>query len=199
MVRVKKEIFIAALLSLLFAACSQEKSKDQITDTYQWIFQDSIQVDYLGELSLVDYDPLQELYLGRWNAQEEYVIFDESGKIKHVFKLTEDGPNKIAWALGVNFLNGKICVMDEAQGIHFFELDGTFDSKLPTAENCFYINGLPFGAHKLVDEYLYLRPERGESLVDIPSMFSNAYSADIMEIFNPSTGEIRTSMILIMN
>ncbi|MGY6523170.1 MAG: hypothetical protein ACXIUD_15665 [Mongoliitalea sp.] len=190
----KKEIFKALLLMIFIAACSQKKSKDKLTDAYQWAFQDSIQVDYMGELFLMDYDPLQELYLGRWNAQEEYVVFDESGKVKHTFKLTEDGPNKIAWAQGVNFLDGEICVMDEAQGIHFFELDGTFVSKLPTAEGYFYINGLPFGALKLAKEYIYLRPERGESLIDIPSMYGSAYSEDVLEILNPSTGEIRTSM-----
>lgn len=190
----KKETFLVALLTLLFSGCSQEKSKDELTDAYQWVLRDSIQVDYMGELFLMDYDPLHELYLGRWNAQEEYVVFDESGKVKHIFKLTEDGPNSIAWAQGVNFLDGKICVMDESQGIHFFELDGTFISKLPIVENYFHINGLPFGSLKLGDEYFYLRPERGESLEDIPSMYGSTYSADIIELMNPTTGEVRTSM-----
>ena len=179
---------------LFLIGCTSERTSSDFPTTLSWVFQDSIQVAYMGELFLLDYDPKEEHYLGRWNAQEEYVLFDESGQIKHTFKLSEDGPNKIGWAQGVNFLDGKICVMDEAQGIHFFDLDGTFISKLPTAENYFYINGLPFGALKLGDEYIYLRPERGESIEDIPSMFASVYSANIMELYYPTTGEIRTTM-----
>ena len=190
----KKETFLMALLTLLFSGCTQEKSKDELTDAYQWVLRDSIQVDYMGELFLMDYDPLQELYLGRWNAQEEYVVFDESGAIKHTFKLTEDGPNKIGWATGVNLLDGKICVMDQTQGIYFFDLDGTFSSKLPIGEDYFHINGLPFGAHRSGDEFLYFRPEKGRSLEDFRTMYSNVYSADILEIYNSNTGKIRTSM-----
>lgn len=57
----KKETFLMALLTLLFSGCTQEKSKDELTDAYQWVLRDSIQVDYMGELFLMDYDPLQEL------------------------------------------------------------------------------------------------------------------------------------------
>ncbi|UJP64333.1 hypothetical protein [Mongoliitalea daihaiensis] len=190
----KKEIFKALSLVFLLAACSKNNVNEQLTDTYQWVFQDSIQVDFMGELFLMDYDPLQEWYLGRWNAQEEYVVFDKSGIIKHTFKLTEDGPNKIGWATGVNLLDGKICVMDQTQGIFFFELDGTISSKLPIVEDYFHINGLPFGAHRSGDEFLYFRPERGASLEDFSAMYKNVYSADILEIYNASTGRIRTSM-----
>lgn len=186
--------FTGFVFLALLAACSTEPSVERIEVSYEWVFQDSIQVDFMGELTLLDYDPAQQLFIGRWNAQEEYVVFDESGLVKHTFKLNEDGPNTIGWVQGINFLEGKLCIMDQAKGIYFFDIDGTFIKKYPTPKDYFYINGLPFGTQKLGAELLYLRPEGGESLKDIPSMYSSVYSTDILEVFNLSTGEVRTTM-----
>ncbi|SDC87690.1 hypothetical protein SAMN04488104_100859 [Algoriphagus faecimaris] len=190
----KKFIFAAFIVAAFIAACTPKRAVDRIGDSYHWVFQDSIQVDYMGELTLLDYEPAQMLFVARWNKQEEYVIFDESGRINHTFKLNEDGPNRIGWVQGINFLNGKLCVMEETKGIYIFDLDGSFIDRQSIPEDYFYINGLPFGAQKLEDELIFLRPERGESLKDISSMYSTAYSADILEVVNPLTHEIRTTM-----
>ncbi|MFC3416138.1 NHL repeat-containing protein [Algoriphagus hitonicola] len=190
----KKFIFPAFIFLTFIAACTPDRAAERVDDPHQWVFQDSIQVDYMGELTLLDYEPSQQLYVARWNAQEEYVIFDESGQVNHTFKLNEDGPNRIGWVQGINFLDGKLWVMDQVKGIYVFDFDGTFLEKYPTPRDYFYLNGLPFGAQMLGDEIMYLRPEEGESLKDIPTMFSNVYSADILEVFNPLTAEVRTTM-----
>lgn len=190
----KNFIFVAFIVSVFIAACTSERAVDRIGDSYHWVFQDSIQVDYMGELTLLDYEPAQQLYVARWNAQEEYVIFDESGQVNHTFKLNEDGPNRIGWVQGINFLDGKLWVMDQVKGIYVFDFDGTFLERYPIPKDYFYLNGLPFGAHRLGDELFYLRPESGKSRPDIPSLFSKVYSADIMEVFNTSSGEVRTTM-----
>jgi hypothetical protein len=84
--------------------------------------------------------------------------------------------------------------MEQAKGILVFGLEGRFLENHPTPKDYFYINGLPFGTHQRGDELLYLRPESGESLKDIPSLFSNVYSADILEFYNLSSSTVRTTM-----
>ncbi|WP_297335851.1 hypothetical protein [Algoriphagus sp.] len=190
----QNSIFVAFIFLTFLAACTPERAEETFEDSYQWVIQDSIQVDFMGELALLDYDPAQQLFVSRWNAQEEYVIFDESGQVNHTFKLNEDGPNRIGWVQGINFLDGKLWIMDQVKGIYVFDLDGTFLEKYPTPKDYFYLNGLPFGAHLRGDELFYLRPEHGESRPDIPSLFSNVYSADILEVFNTSSGITRTTM-----
>lgn len=185
---------VTLIFLIVIAACTSKSSIEKMKASYKWEILDSIQVNFMGELALLDFEPDQQLFLGRWNTQEEYVVFDDSGQIKHSFKLNEDGPNRIGWVQGINFWDGKIWVMEQANGIYVFDLKGTFLKKYPTPKDYFFINGLPFGAHRRVDELLYLRPESGESLKDIPSLFSNIYSADILEIFNLSNGATRSTM-----
>lgn len=192
------QIHNLGVVTLIFligiAACTTKSPFEQMETSYDWGIQDSIQINFLGELALLDFEPDQKLFLGRWNAQEEYVVFDESGQIKHSFKLNEDGPNRIGWIQGINFWDGKIWVMEQANGIYVFDLDGGFLENHPNPKNYFYINGLPLGAHRRGDELLYLRPESGESLKDIPSLFSNIYSAEILEIYDLSSSAARTTM-----
>ncbi|MGY6742797.1 MAG: hypothetical protein ACXIUQ_08685 [Cecembia sp.] len=189
-----KYLKFAVGLIFFLSGCTSERTSSDFSRSFSWVFQDSIQVAYMGELFLLDYDPKEELYLGRWNAQEEYVVFDESGQIKHTFKLSEDGPNTIGWVQGLNFLEESIAVMDQSKGLHYFSPSGVFQKKQEIPAGYFFINGLNFAAYPVSEELAYIRPERGESILNYPSMMQNVYASDILEVLNPTTGETRTTM-----
>jgi hypothetical protein len=190
-----KYLYVIIGLASLIVSCSQGQRDDGIGADYSLVIIDSIQVDYMGNLSVFDFEPKSGLYLGRNNATEEHLLFDDQGKIRHRFMMHKDGPDAVSWVQGLGFLDGKITVMDSNKGILQFSNDGEIANRIELPEDYFFINGLNFPAAIFGNELMYIRPERdGMDWSNLGELFKRVYQNPILEVFNPETGKIRNTM-----
>ena len=185
------------LFALILQGCSDgvDKTEDNFAQ-YQLKILDSIQVAYQGNLFLFDHDPKSNQYLGMDNGTEEVLLFDREGEIKSQFKLAKDGPNATTWANSIGFFDGQFTVMDAAMGLLFFSSQGEIMERIDLSPPYMFINGLRMPVHAFGNELTYVRPERGEiDWNNQAEMFENIYRSPILEVYDPSTGTIRNTML----
>ncbi|MCC5939795.1 MAG: hypothetical protein JJU34_21110 [Lunatimonas sp.] len=182
---------------VLLAACSQSAMESALSSGYQVAVVDSIQVDYLGNLFVMDYDPASGLYLSRNNSTEEMVLFDDAGTIKEQFTFQKDGPEAVYSANGflLSLIEGKIVLMDHQKGIHFFNPNGTFYKRINMPGEHFFIGGKSLPYYPLGERIAYLRPERGEIDWENPAnIFKGIYSSPLIEVLDTLSGTVKQTM-----
>lgn len=190
-----KHLYVIIGLASLIVSCSQGQRNDGIGADYSLVIIDSIQVDYMGNLSTIDFEPESGLYLGWNNLTEEHLLFDDQGKIHHRFIMQQDGPDAVSWVQGLGFLDGKITVMDSNKGILQFSNEGEIANRIELPKDYFFINGLNFPAARFGNELMYIRPERdGMDWSNLGELFKRVYQNPILEVYNPETGKIRNTM-----
>ncbi|WP_155907588.1 hypothetical protein [Lunatimonas lonarensis] len=115
-----------------FAACSRSNNNPSGFENPSISIVDSIRVDYLGNLYVMDYDPSSQLYLSRNNGTDEIVLFDDSGTIKERFAFQQDGPHAVTSANGFRLalIEGKVVAMDHQRGILFFNQHGAIQKRI---------------------------------------------------------------------
>lgn len=190
-----KNQYLLFLLLFLVFACQSKNEKGVEDVQLQLAIVDSIQVDYLGNLFLFDYNSDGGLYLGRWNSNDDYVLFDDLGTVHHKFIMPTEGPNAINWAMGIGFLDGKFTIMEQQKGLIQFSNDGEIENRISIPENYYFFNGLNFPAYRIGDSYAYSRPEREEiDWDDLIDLLEHNYKSPLIEVFDPISGEVRNTM-----
>jgi len=185
--------FLIGYLSIFLFSCNKESKSFRSAEDLEFIFSDSIQIDFLGNLFVFDFDREKEVYLGR--SSNEIALFDDSGEIKTQFTFKQDGPNKIYSVLGIGFLEGKVTVMATQNGLSQFAENGEIFYRISIPNNYTYFNGLSFPAFKIGEEYAYIRPERdGIDWDDLAELMTKTYQNPLLEIYDPKNGTIRNTM-----
>ena len=103
----------AGLLAIVLISCEGSSVKVKEPTNFSFEITDSVQVDFLGEMMLMDYDSRQEKYLLSSNDFDEYLEVGESGEILNHTKLTPDGLDAVASVLGFGYLDGDVTVLSE--------------------------------------------------------------------------------------
>lgn len=185
-----------SFLVLFLQGCSdRDKKMESNLGQYQLLISDSIQVDYKGDLFLLDYDPKNKCFLGRNTGTEEILLFDRAGEIKSQFTLVNDGPNAISVARSIGFFYSLVAVMDATKGLLFFSREGEIVKRMDLDPPYTFINGLKSPVHAFGNELAYIRPERGgQDYTNRAEMFESIYRSPILELIDPSTGAIRNTM-----
>lgn len=188
-----KHLALIFILASIFS-CKSENSADNSDKSFTLEIQDSIQVDYLGNLNVFDFDPESGLYLGLDSDVNEVVIFDENGKSQQQFTAQTAESNSINWVVGKGFLDGKATFMDVRNGL--FQFDKSGESKrieIPLEHN--YFNELNFSAYKLGSKYAYIRPERDEAEnKDLSAFYTRIYNSPLLEVLDSETGKTSNTM-----
>src|SRR5690554_1940783 len=84
------------LFLLLHVSCtsSNDNSVEENTiSTYELAKVDSINVDFMEEIHLLDYDTERDIFLGYNQRSGDYIEFDYEGEILNQVNLLGDGPN----------------------------------------------------------------------------------------------------------
>jgi hypothetical protein len=81
---------------------------------------DSVQVDFLGEMMLQDYDPKADKYLLTTEVYYEYLEVDRQGKILNHHKFSEDGVAPVSQVMGLGYFNGDVTVFNPPKGFYRF-------------------------------------------------------------------------------
>ena len=114
------QIALSAATFLLFS-CGENKESNSDPKSYSLEITDSVQVDHLGEMMLLDYDPKADKYLLSTDAYYEYLEVDENGKILNHHKFSEDGLAPVSQAMGLGYFNGDVTVFNPPKGYYRFQ------------------------------------------------------------------------------
>lgn len=112
-------VFATAILAL--TSCSSEKSKSEKSVELILELSDSLKIDFLGEMRLLDYDSESDQYLLVSDQSQKYLEVDAQGKIVHEVELSPDGLDAVSTALGYSYVDGKVIVLSAEKGYMKFE------------------------------------------------------------------------------
>ena len=112
--------FTACSLVLGLFSCAEQAENNNVAKTFSLEITDSVQVDYLGEMMLLDYDPKTDRYLLANNSYYEYLEVDADGEILNHNRFKPDGPDAVETALGLGYLEGKVTVLTQTSGYFQF-------------------------------------------------------------------------------
>ena len=110
-----------AALSIGFFACSQNSESSKNQKSFSLEITDSVQVDYLGEMMLLDYDPKTDKYLLATDSYYEYLEVNTEGEILNHNKFNQDGIEAVGQTLGLGYFNGDVTVFNPPKGYFRFQ------------------------------------------------------------------------------
>lgn len=113
--------FIGLTLAIGVFSCGEKSDSSTSPKTFSLEITDSVQVDFLGEMMLLDYDPKTDKYLLATDAYYEYLEVNEDGKILNHNKFSEEGVNPVGQALGLGYFNGDVTVFNPPKGYYRFQ------------------------------------------------------------------------------
>lgn len=108
------------LLSVLMSCESSDPTESQPKE-FSLEIVDSVQIDYLGDMMLLDYDPKADKYLLSNEVYNEYLEVDELGKILNKNKFNEEGIDAVGYPLGLGYFNGDVTVFNPPKGYYRFQ------------------------------------------------------------------------------
>lgn len=184
-------IFIAALIG-----CAKDKNTDQsISTSYKFEITDSIRVNHLEELTLIDRE--DGMFLAKKKGLSSYIIFDKTGNITSHIELKTDGPNAINMAYSEGFFDGKFTIMDLHKGLIQFSNEGEIINNITIPEGYIYMHPYNRPAFKLGNKLAYYRPERDlKDWEDQEKFYRKYYNEPILEVIDPITKEVELKMEL---
>ncbi|WP_339866331.1 hypothetical protein [uncultured Algoriphagus sp.] len=194
-----KRLLLPIIIVLLYFSCdSREKAGSQPIADFRFEIVDSLQIDYLGNLRILDYEPESKSYLAKGNRDKEYMILDRDGLTKSTIEFPSDGPYAMYGLINpIGLRDGKIELQVMNQGFFRYDFNGNriWQYKLPF--DYFYINGLSGDAiYPLGDEIAFIRPERAEVVTDesSTSIFEGIYGQPILQVIDTVSNSSRETM-----
>lgn len=183
---------------LTFASCNSENSESEKPVELVLELSDSIQVDFLGEMRLQDYDPGSDQYLLVSDQSQTYLEVDTKGKIIHEVELSPDGLDAVSTALGYSYVDGKVIVLSAEKGYLKFEAGKKVDEVLipyPFSAFMFYPK-LDFFEMGNKVMYPYLSP--ASKVVDFESgeYYQRMYREPIMQVLDVITKDTLGTLYL---
>lgn len=128
-----KNLHYLFLLSFALSILSCSGKKEEVKPTtslseqnFEFKIYDSLVVDYLGNLALMDISPDGNTFLLQDNNTQTMIVSDKSGKLLHQYKLSGEGPNEFKEnPLGkAKYLNDEEFVIPTTGGIYRYSIDG---------------------------------------------------------------------------
>jgi hypothetical protein len=114
------QLALTAMAIGLFS-CSENKESNSAPKSFSLEITDSVQVDFLGDMMLLDYDPKADKYLLSTEVYYEYLEVDKQGKILNHHKFSEDGVAPVSQAMGLGYFNGDVTVFNPPKGYYRFQ------------------------------------------------------------------------------
>ena len=122
------QIVCVALLFSIFS-CRERSRSHSSSGTYSLEIIDSIEVDYLGDMRLIDYDEREDKYLILDNSNRIYLEVSDKGDVVNRNELSPDGLNAVRYVSGLGYLDGKVAVLTPTDGYYLFQ-DTTIVGKI---------------------------------------------------------------------
>jgi hypothetical protein len=186
---------------LLFSYQKNEGSSSSVSKELEVKIIDSLEVDHLGSLWLIDYDSISEKFLAWGSGQRDVLILSKLGKVLSSFDIPFDGPNKVGGITSLDFRNGEVRILEFGSSIVHFDIHGEFVRKIDFPFFGFHLNGLAGGPYyEIGEELAFVRPEKYDSQEDVDwdelyeSGFQRIYKMPILEVLDTISMETRLTM-----
>jgi hypothetical protein len=190
--------FFLFWISVFAASCiSRATDESNEISTFKIKITDSLEIDYLGSLWMLDYDSSSQQYLAYGNRDKEVIVLNQDGEIISNFDFASDGPNALGWIDALSLENGKIGLIDRKSGFLKFDIQGNRLRNYKLPYSFYHINSIPGRSfYSLGSELFYLRPERSDNTYsgNSASMFQAMYRLPILEAIDTLTQEVRMTM-----
>lgn len=115
--KIMRHSFFLFLISVFSVSCvNRATDESNETSTFQIKIADSLEIDYLGSLWMLDYDSSSQQYLAYGNLDKEVIVLNQNGEIISNFDFASDGPNALGWIDALSLEDGKIGLIDRKSG-----------------------------------------------------------------------------------
>ena len=175
-------LFPTVFATYLLFSC-QSNSDKAVTDfRFRLDLVDSIQVEFLGEMRLQDYDPNLDQYLLVSDVSQHYLEVGSQGDIIHNVPLSTDGVDAVSYPLGYSYVNGKVVLLNEGKGfLHFDKGKKEKEVSVPYSFSSFIyypkLNYFDLGEKAL---FPFLWPSDLEMSFDNGDFYLKTYSMPLM-------------------
>lgn len=179
-------------------SCGGETEKTSIPKTFSLDIIDSVQIDYLGEMMLIDFDPKTEKYLLSTEFYQEYLEVDAQGKILNHNKFNEDGIDAVSSPLGLGYFNGDVTVFNPPKGYYRFQDSSKVgEITIPYPHKVFMIYP-KLGLFESGDKIYYPKPWPESLAINLEEgeFFQAMYRLPIIESQDKTTGDTLAALRL---
>ena len=186
--------FTCLILVVALIGCAKDKNTDQsISKNYKFEITDSIRVNQLEVLTLIDIEDGN--FLAKKEGLSSYIIFNKLGNITSHIELKTDGPNAINMPYSGSFFEGKFTIMDLHRGLIQFSNEGEIINNIPIPEDYIYMHPYNRPVFKLGNKLAYYRPERDlKDWEDQEKFYRKYYNEPLLEVIDPITKEVALKM-----
>lgn len=110
--------FLCVFLGLF--SCN-EKEKGDSPISFRLVLEDSIKVDHLGNLYLLDYDKKEQKYLLANESYYEYMEVNDQGEKLYAGSIPVDGPDAVDMVIGMGYYQSKVGIATGTSGFKIFD------------------------------------------------------------------------------
>lgn len=116
----KLNLVLPALIFAVFS-CGEKTENTSDPKTFSLEITDSVVIDYLGEMMLMDYDPKADKYLLATDEPWEYLEVNDQGEILNHNKFNRDGIDVVDYPASLGYFKGDVTVFNRLEGYYRFQ------------------------------------------------------------------------------
>ncbi|WP_291788499.1 hypothetical protein [Cecembia sp.] len=126
-----KSLVVLALFQISLISCKQS-AKDMLDSNWSLVLVDSLQVEHLGEMMLLDISPNHELFLTADYQKNTYFLIDKKGEIFSEINKSGDQPDSFGYAFSeMSFWDDNTIFVVGSKGLKWYDLEGNESKFVP--------------------------------------------------------------------
>lgn len=126
-----KLLGVLAFLQISLISCKQS-AEEQLDSNWSLVLVDSLQVEHLGEMMLLDISPNKELFLTADYQKDTYYLIDKEGKKLSSINKSGDRPDSFGFAFSeMSFWDDKTIFVIGSKGLKWYDLEGNETKFVP--------------------------------------------------------------------
>jgi hypothetical protein len=126
-----KSLVVLALFQISLISCKQS-AKDMLDSNWSLVLVDTLQVEHLGEMMLLDISPNHELFLTADYQKNTYFLIDKKGEIFSEINKSGDQPDSFGYAFSeMSFWDDNTIFVVGSKGLKWYDLEGNETKFVP--------------------------------------------------------------------
>ncbi len=192
----KKCNFSFLLLFLIGVGCSNKESSIDLVQDFKLEITDSLQIDYLGDIWIQDYDSVSQELIAVTKNDQEILFIDTKGEITSILNIPYEGPNSMQGIFYLSYRDEILQILSSVSGFHFMDKNGRIEqSILLPYQYIIHSNSIGPSFYPMEDKIAYLKPVNFNDIKDgVEGFIRYLYSAPFIEVLDTATHEVSHTM-----
>lgn len=186
-----RKLYLPSFFLFFILGCQSKDATEDQPKEFSLEIVDSVQIDYLGEMMLIDYDSKTDKYLLTNEVYNEYLEVDDQGKILNNNKFRSEGVDAVANALGLGYFAGDMTVFNPPNGYyHFQDSTKVGEVTIPYPYQVFMMYP-KLGMFESDDKIYYPKPWPETLAINLEEgeFYQELYRLPIIESLDKNTGD----------